>query len=33
MLDISTQEENFIKNPAGGLQFSVEDQLEAAKGK
>lgn len=33
MLDISTQEENFIKNPAGGLKFSVEDQLEAAKGK
>jgi biopolymer transport protein ExbD len=33
MLDISTQEENFIKNPAGGLQFSAEDQLEAAKGK
>lgn len=32
MLDISTQEENFIKNPAGGLQFSVEDQLKAAKG-
>ncbi len=32
MLDISTQEENFIKNPASGLQFSVEDQLKAAKG-
>lgn len=33
MLDISTQEEDFIKNPAAGLKFSVDAQLEAAKGK
>lgn len=32
MLDISKQEEDFIKNPAAGLKFSVEDQLKAAKG-
>lgn len=33
MLDISKQEEDFIKNPAGGLQFSVDAQLNAAQGK
>jgi biopolymer transport protein ExbD len=32
MLDISKQEEDFIKNPAAGLKFSVDAQLEAAKG-
>jgi biopolymer transport protein ExbD len=29
LLDISEQEELFIKNPAAGLKFSVEDQVEA----
>jgi hypothetical protein len=29
LLDISKQEEDFIKNPAAGLKFSVEDQVEA----
>lgn len=33
MLDISKQEEDFIKNPAAGLKFSVDAQLEAAGGK
>jgi biopolymer transport protein ExbD len=33
MLDISKQEEDFIKNPAGGLKFSVDAQLNAAQGK
>ena len=32
ILDMSTQEEEFIKNPAGGLKFSAEEQLEAATG-
>lgn len=32
MLDISKQEEDFIKNPAAGLKFSIDDQLNAAKG-
>ncbi len=30
ILDISTLEEDFIKNPAGGLKFNAEEQLEAA---
>ena len=29
LLDISSQEEAFIKNPAGGLIFSVEEQAKA----
>ncbi len=29
LLDISEQEEEFIRNPAGGLKFSVEEQIEA----
>lgn len=29
ILDISSQEENFIKNPAQGLQFSPAQQLQA----
>ena len=29
LLDISEQEEEFIKNPAGGLKFSIEDQAAA----
>lgn len=33
MLEVSKQEEDFIKNPAAGLKFSVDAQLEAAKGK
>jgi biopolymer transport protein ExbD len=33
LLDISKQEEEFIKNPAGGLKFSVEEQVAAASGK
>ena len=33
MLDISKQEEDFIKNPAGGLKFSIDEQLDAAAGK
>lgn len=33
ILDMSTQEEEFIKNPAGGLKFSAEEQMEAATGK
>lgn len=33
MLDISKQEEDFIKNPAAGLKFSVDEQLNAAQGK
>lgn len=32
MLEVSKQEEDFIKNPAAGLKFSVDAQLEAAKG-
>lgn len=32
ILDMSTQEEEFIKNPAGGLKFSAEEQIEAATG-
>lgn len=30
LLDISQQEEDFIKNPAGGLHFSVEEQAAAS---
>ncbi len=30
ILDVSPLEEAFIKNPAGGLKFSVEEQVEAA---
>jgi biopolymer transport protein ExbD len=33
ILDVSKVEEDFIKNPAAGLNFSVDEQLEAAKGK
>ena len=29
LLDISEQEEEFIKNPAGGLKFSIEEQTAA----
>jgi len=29
LLDISKQEEDFIQNPAGGLKFSVEEQVQA----
>ena len=29
LLDISPQEEEFIKNPSGGLKFSIEDQAAA----
>ena len=29
LLDISEQEEEFIKNPAGGLKFSIDDQAAA----
>ncbi len=29
LLDISSQEEEFIKNPAAGLKFSIEDQAAA----
>ncbi|MBK8968786.1 MAG: biopolymer transporter ExbD [Saprospiraceae bacterium] len=29
LLDISEQEKTFIKNPAGGLQFTVEEQAAA----
>jgi hypothetical protein len=30
ILDVSTLEEQFVKNPAGGLKFNVEEQVEAA---
>ncbi|MBC7776064.1 MAG: biopolymer transporter ExbD [Phycisphaerae bacterium] len=30
ILDISPLEETFIKNPAGGLKFNVEEQVDAA---
>jgi biopolymer transport protein ExbD len=30
ILDVSPLEEEFIKNPAGGLKFSVDEQVEAA---
>lgn len=30
ILDVSPLEEEFIKNPAGGLKFSADEQLEAA---
>lgn len=30
LLDISKQEEEFIKNPAGGLKFSVDEQTAAS---
>jgi biopolymer transport protein ExbD len=33
LLDISTKELAFIKNPAGGLNFSAEEQVAAAAGK
>jgi biopolymer transport protein ExbD len=33
MMDISDKELAFIKNPAGGLNFSVEEQVAAAAGK
>lgn len=29
LLDVSQQEEDFIKNPAGGLKFSLEEQAAA----
>jgi biopolymer transport protein ExbD len=32
LLEISKQEEEFIKNPAAGLKFSVEEQAAAAAG-
>jgi len=32
ILDVSELEEAFIKNPAAGLKFSVEEQFEAATG-
>lgn len=32
MLDVSKQEEDFIKNPAAGLKFSVDEQVAAAAG-
>ena len=30
ILDVSKLEEQFVKNPAGGLKFNVEEQVEAA---
>jgi len=33
LLDISEQEEAFIRNPAAGLKFSIDEQLEATTGK
>lgn len=30
ILDVSKLEEDFVKNPAGGLKFSTEQQVEAA---
>jgi biopolymer transport protein ExbD len=30
ILDVSKLEEDFIKNPAGGLKFNAEEQLDAA---
>jgi len=33
ILDISDQEEKFIKNPAGGMNFDADAQLKAAQGK
>jgi biopolymer transport protein ExbD len=33
ILDISEQEEKFIKNPAAGMNFNADAQLEAAQGK
>lgn len=30
ILDVSPLEEEFIKNPAGGLKFSVDEQVDAA---
>ncbi|MDX1913522.1 MAG: biopolymer transporter ExbD [Saprospiraceae bacterium] len=30
ILDVSKLEEDFVKNPAGGLKFSAEEQVEAA---
>lgn len=30
ILDVSELEEKFIKNPAGGLKFNVDEQVEAA---
>ncbi|MBK6996260.1 MAG: biopolymer transporter ExbD [Lewinellaceae bacterium] len=30
ILDVSPLEEEFMKNPAGGLKFSVEEQVDAA---
>ena len=30
ILDVSKLEEQFVKNPAGGLKFNVEEQLDAA---
>lgn len=30
ILDVSKLEEDFIKNPAGGLKFNAEEQVEAA---
>ena len=30
ILDVSPLEEEFIKNPAGGLKFGVEEQMDAA---
>lgn len=33
LLEISEQEKEFVRNPVGGLKFSVEEQLEATTGK
>jgi biopolymer transport protein ExbD len=33
LVEISDKEVDFIKNPAGGLKFSVQDQVEAASSK
>lgn len=30
ILDVSSLEEQFVKNPAGGLKFNVEEQVDAA---
>lgn len=33
LLEVSDQEKEFVLNPAGGLKFSIEEQLEATTGK
>ncbi len=33
ILDVSDLEREFVKNPAGGLKFSADEQLDAATGK